>query len=28
MQTAWIWIGRQVTWRITQIQAVWHPDNI
>ena len=28
MQTAWIWMRRQVTRRLTQIQAVWHSDNI
>ena len=28
MQTAWIWMRRRVTRRLTQIRAVWHWDNI
>ena len=28
MQTAWIRMRRRVTRRLTQIQAVWHSDNI
>ena len=28
MQTAWIRMRHRVTWCLTQIQAVWHSDNI